>query len=238
MGLAISVGMLADLLVNDEEGAEWFEEDIAKLNGVLATAGRSPHKEPRETDSIGIGAYGYTGLHHLRRCAAHLHYVGALPAPLKRDEDVTLDERYQTYGAEFESENAGAEPGAFARASSRQFDHLIMHDDAEGFYVPQDFDRVLIAGDQAYGWVGSSYALMRECAKLADALQLPADLLANGEGAAFADAIKATAKGGWSLFGKGKPILWREHAIASMLCAKLHAAASHSIRTGSLVVFC
>ena len=30
MGLALEVGMLADLLENDEEAAQWFQEDFDK----------------------------------------------------------------------------------------------------------------------------------------------------------------------------------------------------------------
>src|SRR5690606_40469693 len=45
----------------------------------------------------------------------------------------------------------------------------------------QDFDRVVISNDQAYGWVGSSYALSRECVRLAAALEMPNDLLLDYE---------------------------------------------------------
>lgn len=242
MGLALSVGMLADLLVNDEEGAAWLEEDLAKLNGVLARAGLAPHAEPRETDIFSAGTYGYSGLHYLRRCAAHLHFAGALPST-ERDGDAVQDVHYVRYSNEFESENAALEPGDFARPSQRRFDHLIMHSDAEGYYIPQRFERVLIAGDQAYGWIGSSYALLEECERLAAALQLPASLLADGEDLEFGNAIDAAQKSrGGLLTGLFKPkrdnALWRTHPIAAMLCAKLHNAASHSLRTGAAVVFC
>ena len=36
MGLAVEVGMLADLMVHDTEGAEWLRESFAKVNEVLA----------------------------------------------------------------------------------------------------------------------------------------------------------------------------------------------------------
>jgi len=235
--------MLADLLVNDEEGAAWMEEDLTKLNGVLAKANLAPHVEPRETDIISADTYGYSGLHYLRRCAAHLHYVGALPSQEREGKSIE-DAHYVRYSNEFESENAALEPGDFARPSQRRYDHLIMHSDAEGYYIPQRFERVLIAGDQAYGWVGSSYALLDECERLAAALQVPASLLADGEDMEFGNAIDAAqkpSKGGLfaSLFKpKRDDALWRTHPIAAMMCAKLHNAATHSIRTGAAVVFC
>lgn len=245
MGLDISVGMLADLVINDEEGAEWLRKDIEKLNKVLVAAGLAAHIEPTETDSMSIGTYGYSGLHYLRRCAAHLHFTGALPPPLPADANAALDDLYARYGAEFEAENVEAELGTFARASSRRFDHLILHDDAEGLYVPQRFDRVIIAGDQAYGWIGSSYALIEECERLASALGLPAHLFADGEDETFIEAIEAERKAAQPslvarLFRRAKTdgATWRAHPIAAMMCAKLHNMASLSVRTGSLMVFC
>lgn len=243
MGLALEVGMLADLIVHDEEGAQWFREDLAKLDGVLQRAGLAAHVEPADSAVHSASTYGYSGLHYLRRCAAHLQYNGRLPPPLAPDEQAMHDPRYTQYSAEFVDENDGAEPGTFAKPSPRLFDHLIMHSDAEGFYVPQDFERVIIADDESYGWIGSSHTLRRECARLAAALELPNDLLANYESERLSVAIQeaqGAVRKGWSLF-KPKPeprAQWEQHPIAAMLCAKLHGFAEHSIRTGALLVFC
>ena len=242
MGLALEVGMLADLTVNDEQGAEWFREDLRRLDGVLVSAGLAAHVEPAESAVHSASTYGYSGLHYLRRCAAHLQYDNRLPPPLGPNEQAMHDPLYARYGAEFVNENEGAAPGTLAKPSSRLFDHLIMHSDAEGFYTPQDFDRVIIAGDQAYGWVGSSHALRRECARVAAALELPSELWVDYESARFHAAIEKERKEGkgWSLF-KSKPMpraAWEQHPIAAMLCAKLHGFAEHSIRTGALLVFC
>jgi hypothetical protein len=242
VGLALEVGMLADLLVNDEEGAEWFRESLASLNELLTKAGLPAHAEPTQTDVMSASTYGYSGLHYLRRCAAHLQYSGQIPQRLPAD-DPSSDPLLVRYGNAFVDENIDAEPGVFAKPSDRQFDHLIMHSDAEGFYIPQRFDRVLIAGDLTYGWVGSSYALAAECERLADALSLPRSLLTNGEDPAFDTAIaNERGGGGGFLSGLFKPKAedgaWAKHPVAAMLCAKLHTAASHSIRTGAALVFC
>jgi hypothetical protein len=37
MGLSVCVGYLADMLANDEEGAEWFREQLATINAALAS---------------------------------------------------------------------------------------------------------------------------------------------------------------------------------------------------------
>lgn len=242
MGLALEVGMLADLTANDEEGAEWFREDLRKLDGVLARAGLFAHVEPVESAVHSTSTYGYSGLHYLRRCAAHLQYDNRLPPPLGSNEQAMHDPVYMRYSAEFVDENDGAEAGTMAKPSPRLFDHLIMHSDAEGFYVPQDFDRVVIADDQAYGWVGSSYALRRECTRVAAALEMPSDLLADYESERFHVAIERgrTEDKSWGLF-KSKPAAraaWEQHPIAAMLCAELYGFSEHSIRTGALLVFC
>ncbi|MEQ1619093.1 MAG: hypothetical protein ABL883_12215 [Terricaulis sp.] len=234
--------MLADLIANDEEGAEWFRGDLRKLDGVLAKAGLAAHIEPVEGAVHSASTYGYSGLHYLRRCAAHLQYNGHLPPPLAPKEQAMHDPVYTRYSAEFVDENDGVEPGALAKPSSRRFDHLLMHSDAEGFYVPQDFDRVVIAGDESYGWVGSSHALRNECVRLAAVLELPNDLLADYESERFHEAIETARRGNksWSLF-KSRPAsraAWEQHPIAAMLCAKLHGFSEHSINAGSLLVFC
>lgn len=75
MGLAVSVGTLADFLENDPEGAEWFEGDFEIVNGVLASAGLPPHIEPRELPRLdsraSLDGFPYSFIHYLRRAYAH-----------------------------------------------------------------------------------------------------------------------------------------------------------------------
>src|SRR6185436_3680072 len=66
-----------------------------------------------------------------------------------------------------------------SRPPHDRFDHLLHHSDAEGFYVPVDFDGVLHCDDtlEISGLiVGSSQRLLAECIQLRDALAIPADL--------------------------------------------------------------
>ena len=71
MGLAVSVGMLADLLQHDPEGAEWTREAITDLNTVLARHRLPAHVEPErfavELVCHGIMSFPYSFLHYLRR---------------------------------------------------------------------------------------------------------------------------------------------------------------------------
>ena len=82
MGLCVEVGHLASLLANDQEGADWFQANLARLNVFLASIDRPPHSEPKECELLSYDMYGYSGLHYLRRIAAHLDLRGALPAPV------------------------------------------------------------------------------------------------------------------------------------------------------------
>lgn len=241
MGLALEVGMLADLLAHDEEGAGYFREDLTNLNAVLAAAGLPPHDEPSESAVHSADMYGYSGLHYLRRCAAHLHYRGVLPPPLAEGQQPTADELLTRYGSDFVAENVDAKPGVFAASSSRSFDHLIMHSDAEGFYLPRAFQHVLIASDAAYGWIGSSPTLRAECARLAGALEIPPDLLADPEADVFFEAIDADNRGRpkFRLFKSAESkAVWRQHPVASLICAKLYCFTQHSIQSNAALVFC
>jgi hypothetical protein len=52
MGLAVEVGMLADLLDNDEEGAEWLRESLANANAVLTELSLPTHSEPESLPTL------------------------------------------------------------------------------------------------------------------------------------------------------------------------------------------
>ena len=133
MGLAVCVGMLAELLEDDPESAEGFEEELAEVNRVLAAAGLPPHTEPRgplELDSrASIDGFPYSFIHYLRRAYAHrVLSPDWMATPLADDVDPTADPKIQALLDGCES-------------------HLLCHSDAEGFYVPVDFDEVLFDGD-------------------------------------------------------------------------------------------
>ena len=74
----------------------------------------------------------------------------------------------------FGKRSARAKQARFARS----FDHLIVHCDAEGFYLPQDFDRVIFADDRKLTgqMLGSVPTLLAELDRLAAALGVPEHL--------------------------------------------------------------
>lgn len=179
MGLAVCVGMLAELLEDDPESAEGFEEELAEVNRVLAAAGLPPHTEPRgplELDSrASIDGFPYSFIHYLRRAYAHrVLSPDWVATPLADDVDPTADPKIQALLDGCES-------------------HLLCHSDAEGFYVPVDFDEVLFDGDGGDeeeaegdadieepaglpgGMLGSSQRLLKELVFVAPALGIRLD---------------------------------------------------------------
>jgi hypothetical protein len=80
MGLALSVGFLQELRENDPEAYE----DFRQVNEALRRDGLPPHNEPDKIapeHRISFEMFGYSGLHYLRRIAAHKHFIGSLPLP-------------------------------------------------------------------------------------------------------------------------------------------------------------
>lgn len=164
MGLAISTGMLADLLKNDEEGAEWLEKNLKDLNNLLIKNNLPIHQEPREIINSNYrgycGSFPYSYLHYLRRALAYARQKPDKfkPAPAKWEpsSDSLIDRELTVY---LDS-------------------HIICHSDAAGFYVPLDFEYPLysekalpITGDI----VGSTVRARQELIKVAPLLDIKLD---------------------------------------------------------------
>ena len=170
--------------------------------------------------------FGYSGLHYLRRVAAQLELRGSLPPPGDHcaSDDPVLAEYYDTATG-----TARGLRRVFGKPKPRRlgFDHLILHSDAEGYYLPIAFDDVLIANDDqlAGGMVGSAQQLLAECVKLRDALGIPHDL--DPEADALWEAADAQGEGtGWQRYG-----------VEAFSCVRLLHAAQLSIEERSVIAF-
>lgn len=217
MGLSLCVGMLADLLKNDAEGAEWLQKNFDTINTFLVDNNLKPHNEPQNCKVYSIDMFGYSGLHYLRRLGAHLDLHNKLPEP--GDDSAPDDPELQEY---FDSFDPDSPP--------RKFDHLILHSDAEGFYLPQEFDAVLFPPESMEipgGMIGSSPKLMKECELIAEALELPLDTDSESD-----DLLEATEDQGNNTQEK-----YLRYAIESYSLLKLYNACQHSIQTGAALVF-
>lgn len=215
MGLSVEVGYLSDLLSADEDGAKSFLEEIAVLNTYLSSCGLVPHQEPESCEVYSADMFGYSGLHYLRRIAAHLELRGKLPEP--GDRDASKDPVLENY---FDLVNSSRKRG---------YDHLIYHSDAEGFYLPQQFDTVRFPPEELKipgGMLGSSPQLLAEMKRLAQALQLPLDL--DPEAEEVWEAADSQGEG---------DLMWQRYGVESFICLRLFHAAQHSIANSALIVF-
>jgi len=229
MGLALEVGILAYLRENDEEGYEYYRSQFEGLNNYLQQVRLPTHTEPEDCEVWSAEMYGYSGLHYLRRLAAHLDLTGRLPSPGGDDssKDPVLEKYFKAVcsaPASFWSRLAGKRPN-----TNRSFDHLIVHSDAEGFYLPLEFADVLFPDEGlkvAGGMVGSSHTLLKECERLASALEIPADLDETSD--ALWEAADSQGEGNqkWKIFG-----------IESFTCVCLMRGCRKSIETGAALVF-
>ncbi|BAC90636.1 hypothetical protein [Gloeobacter violaceus] len=222
MGLGLEVGILADLKTEtvDEEGYEYFRNQFDLLNALLNKNNLPAHNEPEDVPIFTCGMYGYGGLHYLRRIAAHLLVNGTVPDPCV--ENPTGDLVYQ------ECYDAIATMQDARSPEEKRFDHLLCHSDAQGFYIPVEFDEVLLDLDETglLGFqVGSSSVLVRECTALAEAIGLPTDI--DPQDAILNDNCKTQGQGtGWHRYG-----------IESYVCIQLLNAARHSVVTGAAILF-
>lgn len=214
MGLNMVVGILADA---EDEYADMVRTDFAVIQEFLDRVGAGPWAEPDldAEDVLEGEMHGYSGLHTVRRLAAHLAVDRSLPEPLKdahrATDDPVLTDLY------------AALPGAPAGP----YDHVIHHSDCEGYYVPVDFERVIVDDRLAGGYLGSSVRLLAECQRIAAALGLPEDLDPDSEEVFEAYDAEAPATEGW-----------RRYGVESYVCLRLIHAAKHSIATGAVIAFC
>ncbi|MBE9028747.1 hypothetical protein IQ266_03110 [filamentous cyanobacterium LEGE 11480] len=157
MGLNISVGVLADLVEQDEAGAGWLRKTLQDVNDVLAENDLPTYAEPEQLPPIvsraRITGFSYSALHYLRRFYAHVsHDPSAVPRPAP-DHQSPMDDPV------LEAE--------MYRMSS----HLLCHSDSEGFYLPVAFEPIVIDQTELKripgGIVGSSYQLMSELREMA-----------------------------------------------------------------------
>lgn len=236
MGLTVAVGLYAQNIADGED--DLLDEPFELLNLVLAEHGQPPHFEPKV---IAHDAYfeaqmwGYGGLHALRRVAAHLVLNGRLPSAVGYSE-YTKDAAYIQFSNQHDQYARNPlSPGFFGLfrkpLPAPPFQHLMMHSDAEGFYIPRDFGNVIVDWTQPERpglgmMIGSSIKLLEECDLLAEHLELPANLeIESDEFLELMESPRST----------GKP--WQILAIETHGLVNLRQAARVSIETGAAIEF-
>jgi len=171
---------------------------------------------------------GYSGLHYLRRIAAYLASGRDLPAPGDEDapEDPVLIAAYERGPRHAVVLDGPAETIGTPADAAGAFDHLLHHNDAEGFYVPVDATPVLIDPRLTGVAVGSSYRLRDECLELAARLGVPDDLQPTTQ--VLLDAVDGKL---------ATPVGWQEYPVEAFVCVGLLHAAQRSIDNRTAAVF-
>jgi hypothetical protein len=237
MGLDIRVGMLSALEEEDPEAAQFHRALLGDLNAVLAEAGQAPHEEPvslAPDECFEAQMWGYGGLHHVRRLAAHLDLSGHLP-PVCTYESATDDPLLAQYYAQCDRHFVPARRGLFSRFGTKpqppRFLHLVCHSDCEGFYLPRALPAVIfdLASEPRAGiggMVGSAVSLAEEVRVLCAALAIPADLDPEDE-SVWENAEDPPVEGA----------AYARYGVETFVLTRLRRACDLSIRTGSALVF-
>ena len=240
MGLALSVGFMQELRENDPETYEDYRGYFEHLNRALLVEGLPSHREPDEVapeHRISFDMFGYSGLHYLRRIAAHKTFAGVLPPP--GDDQSSEDALLQRYYRETNIKWSRTPARPFRRLAvllrngsltthPLRFDHLIDHSDCEAFYLPIHFGKVFaarLAPEGVWQQIGSSYKLLEECKELTEFLGIP-------------DGINPESDEMWEApDNQGKGEGWKRYGIESFTCVRLMRACEASVASGAAVVF-
>jgi hypothetical protein len=218
MGLCLEIGILAQLRGEDLDAFGFYLSQFEAVNEVLQLNGRPLHQEPSDArcETWSCEMYAYSGVHYLRRIAAHVWTNGRLPSP--GDDDAAEDPACHRYYDSVEDPSTPPRP----------FDHLMLHSDAEGFYLPQLFSPVIYTTEEQDvmgNIIGSSVALARELEQLAELLHLPLDIEPDGPEIWEALELQGSRRKGWQRYG-----------IESFTCLRLYQGCVRSMRTGAALV--
>jgi hypothetical protein len=234
MGLDLSVGILVEAAIYDTDSLASFRTEFEHLSQALVEAGLQPHNEPEQLSkeqTFSCQMWGYSGLHYLRRVAAHEALGKALPGP--GDSESSHDPVVEDYYARVCTPKRGWLRRLFnwsPMAGQLDFEHLMLHSDAEGYYVPQDFPHVIFPGADlkiAGDMIGSVPRLNRECMRLASWLGLPADL--DPESQEVFEAAESPLDSGPK---------WKQFGVESFCCVRLLRACEVSLGSRAALVFC
>lgn len=167
--VALEVGRLAR--TGDRELAR-------RLGAVAAALGDGGWTEPRELARPGwrVELRADAAIGAVRRLAAHLWAEGRLPAPFRTTapEDALADPLVAEFYASYEDEALGRFwSDVRAGRDEPDFEHLMLHRDDGGLYVPLELENPLQLEDGDL--VGSAPLLLDECAAIAGALELDPD---------------------------------------------------------------
>jgi hypothetical protein len=235
VGLVLIVGLLAQQQEDlDEEEFRSIQTTFGNLNSVLNSNSLALHHEPHElsdADRFEADMIGYYGLHYVRRLASHIAIHDELPPPITAYGEESEDEATKKLDTILAENNYRSKRKGMFWGKRELFAHLMLHSDAQGFYVPQDFEDVAFDNfdpqlDGLGGMIGSAPRLLRECEILSSRLEMPTTLHHDLD--ELWEASETPARSG---------PLWQVYGIEAFGIARLMAGCLASIRTGAALSF-
>lgn len=227
MALNLTVGILARAQRYSPDRLSYYGEQFTAINTALQEHGLPEHQEPEELEEWSLEIFGHSGLQTLRRIAAHLWAGNGVPEPAKRGAagvpDASGDPVLAAY---YDEVQKWLRDGAARHRMA--YEHLILHSDDRGYYLPRRFAQVVFTPPSlnvAGTMIGSAPVLMDECRQLLGALAAPPDL--DPQGAELREAVSNPGR------GEG----WRRYGIEVESCLNLLAACQRSLGTGAALVF-
>src|SRR5581483_6385047 len=153
MGLEIAVGVINCLVYEDDEDRretnQGWRDRFDEANRVLSRNGLPVHAEPEDLDGTPCNWWESLGLwsrfHELRRVAASLSLGLGMPGPIEYEDPRRLEAKRRWMERLTHAGDACLQPGEPAAGS--WFEHLMFHEDNEGFYLPIDFPHPLESED-------------------------------------------------------------------------------------------
>lgn len=240
MGLGVTVGILADLIKNDPEGADWVRDELRATSNALLEFNLAQHVEPTDCPVWSASSYGYSGLHALREVAGYVWAGSDIPrTKIDGTGGTPMEDALFEACLNFMQSEPPEPKGMLERLMSKNtepkppsFIHLIAHSDAQGYYMPIDFavpvTPSIIDDDTAHLWpVGSAPSLAREVDQLCAALGMPKTLThQSGE---VQEALVTTV-------ASSEP-LWRIQSVATYTALLLRDACVASKQSGAVIAF-
>jgi len=244
MGLAVEVGVLADLIKEDPEAAAEVGLEFDAINAALASKGHEQVQEPTDCEVWFADMIGYSGLHAVREVAGMVWKGHDIPRDVLLDGSQTAfsndlaDAFFEHLTGKGQFTLVGQAFRKIFKAKEKPklppFVHLVVHSDCDGYYVPVAFETPLVpkrvTQENEHLWpLGSVMRLEAELNQLSRHLEIPADLThEDPQLMALLENPNSTPTSA----------LWTAQPIAAHACLVLREACQRSLRTGAAISFC
>jgi hypothetical protein len=219
MSVTLHVGYLDEMRRCDEEGFARYRKFFREVTKMLKAHCLPPYKEPEQLNGTGRWwqVSPSNGIAYLQRLGVYLWQKKELPSPGTEEVDNPLEDE----NIEAARENCYLDQLGLNDKGQR-FNHLVCHSCRDDYWLPVDFDEVILENEIQYG---SSIQLKNELEDIAEWLKLPLDLDPTDS------SVQQTTRQG----SRTSRTRWKKYRIEAMNCLLLHSVAKKSIELGAAI---